>query len=377
VTQVTNTTKQQQHELIVLLGKMDELFDGLFIWLAGQYEPVTGGFYYARSSVRDARFTPDIESTAQGLNMLQRHDLLDTMPEKMRRQMVQFFQNNQQPDTGYFLDAHPAMRNDEVMVHRAIGYSTNALLKLGGEALYPLPLVAKAAPDYVRSPEAYLEKWKSIDLSNSWRGCDRLATSCVYMSEMPEDKRRLFLNAAVKYLAEIQDPETGLWGEGSLYVRISGTFKLHTFYSKFGIPMPNPDKIYQTILHCLRTEEAADMCYIRNPIDLLSYLGHPVPYEELVEILEITVNNMRRLKRADGGFSRELEHSPPAPNVAQVKRGEYYPGMPEPVCIGLGWVEGDMNASTQATLIRQQTRRLAGIAARPLEESKTFYQTLK
>lgn len=363
---------KQKQALTAILGQMDALFDGLFPWLAGQYDPHSGGFYYARSSISDGRFHPDIESTAQGLNMLQRHELLESMPEDMRLQMIRFFQSKQRPDTGYFLDAHPAMARDEVMVHRAIGYSVNALGKLGGAPLYPLPLAAQAAPDYVRTPETYLAKWRSIEMSNSWRGCDRLATSCVYMAEMPEVERQPFLDAAVRYLAETQDPETGLWGEGSLYVRISGTFKLHTFYHKFDIPMPRADRIYRTILHCLRTEEAADMCYIRNPIDLLAYLALPIPHEELLEILEITVRNMERLKRADGGFSRELEHSPPAPNVAQVKRGETYPGMPEPVELGLGLVEGDMNASTQATLIRLQTHRLAGLEPKPLVEAKLF-----
>ena len=76
-----------------------------------------------------------------------------------------------------------------------------------------------------------------------------------------------------------------------------------------------------------------------------------IPEEDVLEIAEITLRNMARLKRADGGFSREIDH-PPAPNVAQVKQGEYYPDMPEAVPLGKGEIEGDMNAGTQAILIR-------------------------
>ncbi len=367
-----NSSREQ---LIPSLEQLENVFEGFFEWLAGQYDE-TGGFYYAQSSIHDPNFSPDIESTAQALNILSRNDLVNDMPEKMRQQMIHFFQNKQDPNTGYFYDEDPAMRKDEVMVHRAINYSAGSLKKLGSKYLYPLPLEAKAAPNYVTSPEEYLKKWKSIDLSNSWRGCDLLATSCVYIGQMDKEKQAPFLIEATRFLESIQDQETGLWGEGSLYVRISGTFKLHTFYSRFNIPMPNTDRIYKSVLTCLRTEEAKDMCYIRNPIDLLSYMNLNIPKQELNEILEITVKNIKKLKRNDGGFSREIENSPSAPNIAQVKKGEYYPNMPKPVHLSKGLFEGDMNASTQATLIRKQCYKLAGLPVGPLKESKYFYGKL-
>ncbi|WP_100406460.1 prenyltransferase/squalene oxidase repeat-containing protein [Bacillus solitudinis] len=362
-----------KENVVKSLEEMENLFDGFFHWLAGQYDPVSGGFYYAKSSIGNHSLIPDIESTAQALNILLRNDLVKDLPEQMRKQMVQFFQNKQDKETGYFLDENPLMKLDEVMVHRAINYTAGSLAKLGSTPLYSLPLEANAAPDYVKSTDSYLEKWKSIDLRNSWRGCDLLASSCVYIGQMADGERESFLEEAVRYLASIQDLETGLWGEGSLYVRISGTFKLHTFYSRFNIPMPNTERIYQSILKCLRTEEAIDMCYIRNPIDLLSYMGLEIPQAELQEIIDTTIRNMRKLKREDGGFSRELDHSPPAPNVAQVKKGEYYPDMPKAVNLGEGLVEGDMNASTQATLIRIQCHKLVGIPVGPIKNAKEFY----
>lgn len=364
----------KKNELVDRLDKLEDVYKDFFHWLAGQYDPMSGGFYYARSSFADRQFSPDIESTAQALNIIIRNNLLKDMPEKMKQAMVSFFKQKQDPTTGYFFDDHLAMKKDEVMVHRALNYCTSALQYLGSEPLYALPLEAMAAPDYIKSPETYLGKWKSIDLRNSWRGCDLLATSCVYIGQMEENERIPFLQEAVSFLESIQDPETGLWGEGSLYVRISGTFKLHTFYSSFQIPMPKTDRIYQSILHCLRTEEAGDMCYIRNPIDLLSYANLQIPHDEIKEIIDITIENMRKLKRPDGGFSREIETSPPAPNVAQIKAGEVYPDMPEPVVLSKGLYEGDMNASTQTTLIRQQLYKMVGIPIVPLKESEDFFK---
>lgn len=359
-----------------VLAGLDGLFAGFFDWLEGQYDPASGGFFYARSSKESGPFKPDIESTAQALNILERTGLLERIGETMKQGLVRFFQNKQDPATGYFYDADPNMREDEVMVGRAIGYSTHALAKLGAAPLYPLPSDSKA-PAYMESPASYLKWLESVNLSNSWRGCDRLCNSAPYIRVLPEEKRKPYLETAFSFLDRIQHKETGLWGDGSAYVRISGTFKLLTFYRSFETPVPRQDLIYRSILQCLRTETAKDMCYIRNPMDLLSEMeGFSIPDEELVEIMEITLANISKLKRPDGGFSRELHRSPPAPNVAQVKEDEWYPDMPKAVPIGLGRVEGDMNAGTQAVLIRTICRRLAGEGGVPLQVPAHVFRTI-
>lgn len=353
--------------LTTVLREMDALFDGFFEWLEDQYDPQSGGFFYARSSKASGQFTPDIESTAQALNIVERCGLLGRLDAKMRAGFIRFFQQKQDPESGYFYDADPHMKDDEVMVGRAIAYSLHALEKFGEKPLYPLPNGRNTAPSYMSSPEAYAKWLRSIELCNAWRGCDRLCNSGPYISELPRGERERFLREAFGYFDSIQDPETGLWGEGSRYVRISGTFKLLTFYRRFETPIPRAQQIYESILYTLRNDTALDMCYIRNPIDLLSYMPEvEIPQDELLDIIRITTANMAKLKRADGGFSRELHGSPKAPNVAQVKEGEFYPDMPHPVPLGLGLAEGDMNAGTQAVLIRTLCRKLAGTERQPL-----------
>lgn len=359
-----------------LLNDMDGLFDQLLPWLAGQYDQQSGGFYYARSSRLLADRRPDIESTAQALNMLERLGLLAVMPARIKVSMLQFFRSRQHPDSGYFYDDEPAMQEDEVMVSRAVGYSVNAIRKLGGEPLYPLPYAADKAPVYMNSPEAYLKWLQGVELSNSWRGCDRLSCSNVYLKQLEQPGRDAFVQTAFRFFADTQDKDSGLWGQGSLYERISGTFKLHTFYSGFDTPMPRTAEMFASLLLALRDEDASDMCYIRNPISLLSYIRPTMTEEELRFILQTTLHNMSRLLRADGGFSRELAHSPSAPNVAQVKDGGYYPDMPKPVHLSEGRVEGDMNAATQALLIRSLSCKLAGKEAPQLGEDRldSFYE---
>jgi len=342
-------------ELHGVLSGLSDCFGRFFPWLADRYDPASGGFFYAASSPRLAK-TPDIESTAQALNILERAGLLGGMPEPMRRRLVSFFQRKQDSDTGYFYDEDPAMRQDDVMVARALGYSRNALGKLGGAPLYPLP--AEAAPPYTQSPEAYARWLRSVPLSNGWRGCDRLCGSQAYLKLLPEPARSEFVRVALHFFEEIQDPATGLWGEGRPYVRLSGAFKLLTFYRAFGSPMPRGNALYRSVLRCLRTERADDMCYVRNPLELLDALRPAMTASELSDVVRISAANVGGLLQPDGGFSRERGHSPPAPNVAQVKAGETYPELPEPVRLGLGEREGDMNAGTQAVWIRLLLHRL-------------------
>lgn len=360
-------------ELERLLADGDRLFDGFFEWLDGQYDEASGGFYYARSSRRSGLFVPDIESTAQGLNIAERCGLLGRWSEARRRKTIRFFQSRQDDATGLFYDADPNMRLDDVMVGRAVGYSVGALRKLGTHPLYPLPQRSEATPSYMASPAAYAEWLKSVSLVNSWRGCDRLSNSAPHLLALPAAHRQPYVREAFAYLAQRQDPETGLWGEGSRYVRLSGTFKLHIFYNRFDVPIPNQGLIYRSILDILRHDEAFDMCYIRNPISLLMAMRPAVTDREMEEIARLTLANMAKLKQADGGFSREAGHSPPAPNVAQVKPGETYPDMPAAVPLGLGEAEGDMNAGTQAVLIRYTLRELAGLPIRHLDVDERLF----
>lgn len=354
---------------------MDRLFAGFYDWLAGQVDHRTGGFYYARSSFDMTDFEPDIESTKMALNIIARSELFEQLPSLVREQMIRFFQQKQDAASGFFYDRDPNMRHDEVMVMRAYGYATGGLRQLGGEPLYPLPDGLQTAPDYLESPETYVAWLQSVDLRNSWRGCDLLGTPNHHLLRMSEQARRPYIDAAYRYFTSIQDPDTGLWGGGNLYIRISGTFKLRSFFRLFRLPVPHVDRIYRSLLDCLRNEEAEDMCWVRNPMDLLySFRGQlTIPARELTEILQITYDNLQRFLKPDGGFSRELQHSPPAPNVAQVKAGEYYPYMPKPVPIGQGLVEGDMNAGTQALWIREISHTLSGIARDPLASYKADF----
>lgn len=360
-------------KLTQILQDGDSLFSGFFQWLEGQYDEASGGFYYARSSKNSGQFTADIESTAQALNIIERCRLLDGLNAIVRDKLISYFQSKQDPVSGLFYDTDPNMRLDSVMVGRAVGYSMGALRKFGAAPLYPFPKQSTATPAYMESPQTLGTWLHSISLMNSWRGCDKLSHCATYIAALSIAEREPYLAELFAYLADLQHPLTGFWGDGSRYVQLSGTFKLHLLYNRFGIPMPRMDRIYDSVLDVLRQEQATDMCYIRNPISLLSSMKLSIPLHEMMEIAEITVANMAKLKREDGAFSREIDRSPPAPNVAQVKSGESYPDMPIPVPLGLGLVESDMNASTQAILIRYTLRELSALPVQHLPVPQLWF----
>jgi hypothetical protein len=351
------------------LTELDSLFSKFYAWLAAQYDPRSGGFFYARSSIGSGEFECDIESTFMALSILERSNLLRSLPSRMREGLVSYFRSRQDPETGLFLDRNPDMRKDEVMVARAMSFSLHSLKMLGSSPEHPLPK-SSGEPSYMATPESYLSWLASVDLRNAWRGCDFMMSANHYIERKPKAEREAFVEAARGYFAGIQDPETGLFGAGNPYTRVSGTFKMNMFYKAFRVPMPRVEAIRASVLSCLRHEKALDMCWIRNPVDLIASFRDRITLrpEELAEVLAVTVANMKTLLRADGGFSRELEGSPVAPNVAQVKEGEYYPNMPIPVRLGKGLVEGDMNAGTQALLIRNFARELCGLKASPMAD---------
>lgn len=341
-------TKRKQ--IVEVLNAFDPLFEDFYTWLAGQYDPSFGGFYYAVSSKKSPEFQPDIESTGQAVHILGNSNLLQQMPEEMKNQVISFFQKRQTPE-GYFFDFQNDMRNFERMVGRAIMYSCTALNMLGGHPLYSLPGSGEnrdTLPDCLKSLAA-LKKW--IDerpWHYAWMAGDNIQAIGVYLRAIPEAEAEKYIEFICNYLLEHQDPQTGLWGEGRPYVRISGAFKLALFYRDIGKPLPRAELIYQSLLDTLHNDISEDMCWTRNPIDLLRVLKRQLgdyAEDDILDILTITYKNLEQYLKPDGGFSRHVKWSLEMANNVR---------------LGKGLAEGDMNASTQALRIRNTVYEISG-----------------
>lgn len=351
--------------------ELDSLFDNYFSWLAKLYDYESGGFYYAHSSLEDkVRFKPDIESTSQALSILKRSSLIGPMPKAMKRKLILFFQDRQDPITGFFFDPYNNMRNIERLRGRSLYYSIRALEILEAKPLYPFPTIQSSKKinpvlSHLETAKNF-ERWlQRLPWENSWSAIDRLESQRKNISLLAKDRQNEILRIVFTNLAERQNLETGLWGSGTLTNQISGAFKASSFYRTFKHEMPNVDKIYKRALYCLRTKKAEDFCFVRNPVNLIynirKSLSTPIPKAEIEEIVGISISRMRCFLKPDGGFSRKKEMSLIAPN-----------GIP----LGKGRVEGDLNAGVQALIVRDQLLRLANIQPHPLSQRIQFYEEL-
>jgi hypothetical protein len=337
---------------------MDALFKNFYLWLAGQFDSQSGGFYYARSSIGHKEYQADIESTAQALHIMAASGLLTPMPEPIKKGLIIFFQRRQQPGSGYFYDPHNDMRTVDRMVGRAVNYSVSSLRILGSIPFYPIPGAGGAGtlPPYMRDLDTYRKWMKERNWSNAWMACDNISATTVFLEHLPEKEQREYLNAVLEFLTAKQDPQTGMWGEGRPYIKISGVFKLILLYRRFNILLPRPEEILASLFETLRTDTSEDMCWTRNSIEVLAALQYQISdisQDDILECFDITLKNLERYLKADGGFSRHVETSLESPNE-----------MP----LGLGLAEGDMNAGTQALRIRNLCYAIAGKNAEPLKE---------
>jgi hypothetical protein len=352
--------------LLAQNAELDGLFDGMYGWLAKLYDPQTGGFYYALSSRNDPKFQPDIESSSFAIAMLVRADLLKQLPESMRQKMIAYFLDRQDPQSGYFLDPQNNMKDIPRMRGRALNMSLKALDHLGAKPRHPVPGAARDPNiKHLESPAAYVDWIKKRDWRSAWGALDHLQSETSIIRNLPQDRREALVDAAVAYLAELQEPDTGLWGKGDPFVRVSGAVKAAWYYHALDRKIPRPDKIHQSTIVCLQKNVPNHFCFVRNPVSLLQELSEEKVKsspQEMQDVLRISIRNLKRFLRRDGGFSVFPDRSNPAPNGVK---------------LGQGLDEGDLNATVQADLVRYQLYELLGEKPKPHPSAKRFLEALR
>lgn len=138
------------------LDKLARLFDeDLIEWMASLYDPKTGGFYYSISARETDGFEPDIESTAQAVGFLKKRDMVGKMPAAMKAQLIAFFRERQDPDTGYLYDPQFGADVSQAKKERNLSQATARLRWLGSSPPHPLPTeraAGKKSPSGRASP---------------------------------------------------------------------------------------------------------------------------------------------------------------------------------------------------------------------------------
>ena len=307
--------------------------------------PKPGGFY--ESVPKEGK--PRIESTARGITMLEKADMLDAIPATMRQKFIIFFQMHQDAASGFFEDPQE-QRSAYERRGRALSYSVGALEKLGATPLYPLPgkksdqtemAHLQSVPDF----RAWLD---DLPWERSWSAGSILSAQSALISQLPEPLHSTIVDFLFAYLEERQHPSTGMWGTGSPYVQISGAFKVSMMYQTFGRLMPRADCIYRSLIKCMRKEVCWDATWVRNPLHLLRVIQpqlEALPDTERQEIVRIAIYNISQFLRPDGGFARNLEQN-----------------------------YGVTDGCSQAMKTRDALRELIGLVEEPFPAGRNFLQ---
>ena len=133
--------KKYGEEVLKAMKMLHAYYDGEGIarWIAGLFDPETGGFYYCNSARDTEGFLPDLESTSQALSILSEvgaiptAELNEILPEKVKKKIIDFVLERQSPVDGYFY--HPQWPQDKSLLAtdrygRDIGNATSVLRRV-------------------------------------------------------------------------------------------------------------------------------------------------------------------------------------------------------------------------------------------------------
>lgn len=333
--------------------KLYSIFDeDLYIWLANLWCPDNGGFYYSISARNNEGFLPDLESTCQTLNTLDRSgltaaygkDWAQMLPEEIKTKLLNFAREMQAEDR-YFYHPQWGTGIGTSRQGRDAGWARRIIEGLGGTPKYPYiteadesisasyltssfkvdskalavsKVVATAAKDDVyKSKEAFIAYLDSLKFNeNSYSAGNTINSTTGVI------KKHGLWQTLRDYLTEKQNPENGLWEEEVTYQSVNGLMKLCTC---FGSSYPNADKALDSAIEILLKpidDDLTGITYVYNPWVAIANLLNAVTTERALElrkmlyknaenIFAMTIEKLSAFAKEDGGFSYLRDYSSP------------------------------------------------------------------
>ncbi len=307
------------------------------------------------------------------------------IPKDMQADIVAFVQSLESEADGYFYHTQWGENIADDRKGRDLQWSLQILDWFGAEPLYPSAIdrISQSAteavskviataehPDRFGSPEnfvAYLDDVMDpngdgvITAKESYNSGHKVA------SQSEQIKAAGLLDVCCDYFDTLQktiyDRQTaagqtpsGLWSDEVSYNAISGFFKISVLYSTAKRGINYIDNVVESAMACILSDEAAEqVVFVYNPWAALGEAisgaknankiaekaGTALPYDmeklyakvraKLPQLLSKTIQKLAVFKKADGGFSYNMDQS--APKI----QGVY---------ASLGLPEGDVNATT-------------------------------
>ncbi len=197
---------------------------------------------------------------------------------------------------------------------RALAYVKNSFNRLGANSLYPYPTV-KGKNIFEDDGLIHLKSVNNFNNwlhtlgwdENPWKAGGTLQAQANLIASLSSPLKEQIVEAMFDFLATKQN-KNGFWGGSSLYVQLSGAFKVSGFYKSYDRQIPNANIILQSTLKCIREEECSYSCWVRNPLNLLGVIKPYVDItkKEKIDIIKISINNVMQFCCEDGGFSNSI-----------------------------------------------------------------------
>ena len=279
----------------------------MLYWLADLYDPELGAFYYSNTGRDNFGFLPDLESTAQVLQMLDRSGLFSviggidggsgSLPSFITEPMINWARSLQSSEDGYFyhpqwgtsiaaarkgrdLDnavaifritkAAPYYNDPSGRMKGTLGaYGENAVQpavaltsRLGQSAVKAVsaitPVALPGGPDkYLSSLEAWRDYVDNLNINDSGVSYGT-GNTLVSQWSVIKSKGKAYTDYLINYLNEHMYPDIGLWeyqnendydNEDKVgYNGVNGLMKICVLYSSLGYAVPNAYNALQSVV---------------------------------------------------------------------------------------------------------------------------------
>ena len=355
--------EKYRESVIGELKKIYSLFDyeASARWLAGLYDPETGGFYSAMSARAHEGFGPDIEATylvlsavgTMGMAELFDGDWAKANPSDVMQKAGEWIRSLQDERDGFFYNPQwPKEYVEKVgfllRVTRDHGTAKTMLSRTGLKPKYEMHTGNKdGAPKgnssmlaQYESDEAFREYIKGLeeelsgvdDKERAWKFYlwgSYFQSSIGLMSEGMKDM-------LVEFVDKYQNPENGVWNEKIDHNATNAIHKICSVYTRIGREMRYADKMIETTLKVLsfdaKTHPAGNICELYNIWSCLLYIyenirvaGHGTKEEkeeritemknlvfsQVAEPIRATYEQMLNYYIGDGSFSTYVGRSHP------------------------------------------------------------------
>ena len=339
-------------------------------WYARLWDPTVGAFYYSNSARDYEGFGPDLESTVQGLRVVQHRGMIDragSMAAAMPREIIDkllAFADSCLADDGYFY--HPQWGKNIYASRRGrdLTWGVELYKMFGAKPSRPTVLDMLEKQKQEKKPSAdgvaptlppHLESKKALcDYLES--NFERLEGNTYSFGNLLNSQSNQLEAAGLagevcNWLDARQSPKTGIFEDEVSYRSISGFMKLCAIYFSAERKINYIDRATESIFDTMTSSEIPEfIVYIYNPI---SSYGQAVGncrrsgdsyntarlnnrlMERAADIVEITAKKLERFRKPDGSFA----YSPTSSSHFSQGAPVSLPGVSE----------GDVNATSIAS----------------------------